>query len=66
MAKVKDTEFLNLNAMELRQKTLEFKKRLVELRFDKATGKLIDSSLPNKMKKELARVLTRQSQLSAK
>lgn len=62
----KDKEIFKLNAMELRQKTLELKKRLVEMRFDKATGKLIDSSLPNKMKKELARVLTRQSQLSVK
>ncbi|HXW60265.1 MAG TPA: 50S ribosomal protein L29 [Myxococcota bacterium] len=61
----KKNDILNLNMVELRQRTIELKKRLVEMRFDKATGRLLDSSLPAKVKKELARILTRQSQLSA-
>lgn len=60
-----DNDLLKMNVVELRQKSLELKKRLVELRFDRATGKLMDSSQPRKLKKELARVMTRQSQLSA-
>lgn len=59
------TEILNLNAVELKQKTAELKKRLAEARFDKATGKLIDTSAPKKMRRELARILTRESQLKA-
>ena len=57
-------EILKLNAVELRHKALELKKRLAESRFDKATGKLIDTSAPRKMRRELARILTRESQLS--
>ncbi len=60
------SEILKLNAVELRQKALELKKRLAEVRFDKATGKLIDTSSPRKMRRELARVLTRESQISAR
>lgn len=60
-----ENDLLKMNMVELRQKTLDLKKRLVEMRFDKATGKLVDSSLPKKLKKELARVMTRQSQMTA-
>jgi len=56
-------EILKLNAVEIRQKAAELKKRLAEARFDKATGKLIDSSSPKKMRRELARILTRETQL---
>lgn len=59
-----ENEILKMNMVELRQRTLDLKKRLVELRFDKATGRLMDSSLPAKIKRELARVLTRQTELS--
>ncbi len=60
------SEILKMNAVELRQKALEIKKRLAETRFDKATGKLIDSSSPKKLRRELARVLTREGQISAR
>lgn len=60
------SEILKMNAVELRQKTIELKKRLAELRFDKATGRLIDTSAPRKLRRELARVLTRESQISAR
>lgn len=60
------SEILKMNAVELRQKALEIKKRLAEVRFDKATGKLIDTSSPKKLRRELARVLTREGQISAR
>lgn|GEM_PF-4009249 len=58
-------EILKLNAVELRQKAVDLKKRLAESRFNKATGKLLDTSAPKKMRRELARILTRESQLKA-
>lgn len=58
-------EIEKLNAVELRQKAAELKKRMAETRFDKATGKLIDTSAPKKMRRELAKILTRESQLKA-
>lgn len=58
-------ELLKLNTVELRQKALDLKKRLAESRFNKATGKLFDTSAPKKMRRELARILTRESQLKA-
>lgn len=60
------SEILKMNAVELRQKAAELKKRLAETRFDKATGKLVDTTVPRKMRRELARVLTRESQLKAR
>lgn len=54
-----------MNLIELRGRAVELKKRLAELRFEKATGKLIDTSVPSKTKRELARVLTRESQVVA-
>ena len=56
-------EILSMNAVELRDKSIELKRRLAELKFDKATGKLIDTASPAKLRRELARVLTRSSQL---
>jgi len=54
-----------MNLIELRGRAVELKKRLAELRFEKATGKLIDTTVPSKTKKELARVLTRESHVVA-
>jgi ribosomal protein L29 len=59
-------EILQMNAVELRQKATELKKRLAETRFDKATGKLIDTTAPKKMRRDLARVLTRERQISSR
>lgn len=56
-------DILKLNTVELRQKALELKKRLAELRFEKATGKLIDTGMPGKTRRELARVLTRETEI---
>lgn len=58
------SDILKMNAVELRQKALELKKKLAETRFDKATGKLIDTAAPKKLRRELARVLTRETQVA--
>lgn len=60
----KDLE--KMNVIELRQEALELKKRLAHMRFEKATGKLIDTSAPSKIKRQLARVLTKETQLAAR
>lgn len=60
------SEIMKMNAVELREKALELKRRLAEVRFDKATGKLIDTTVPTKLRRELARVLTRESQVTAR
>lgn len=56
-------EIAKMNAVELKQQALELKKRLAVTRFDKATGRLIDTSSAKKLRRELARVLTRESQI---
>lgn len=58
-------EILQMNEVELREKAEGLRKRIAELRFDKATGRLLDASAPRKTKKELARILTRQRQVSS-
>ena len=52
-------DIIKLNAIELREKVLELKKRLSEMRFEKTAGKLFDTSAPRKLRRQLARVLTR-------
>jgi ribosomal protein L29 len=59
-------DILKMNAVELKQKTLELKKRMAEMRFEKATGRLIDTSAPRKLRRELARMLTRESQVATR
>ena len=51
-------ELLKLNKIELEKKALECKRKIVEMRFDIASGKLNDTSAPKKIRKELARILT--------
>lgn len=60
------SEIEKMNAVELKEKALELRKRIAQNRFEKATGKIIDTSAPKKMKRELARVLTRQTELSTR
>jgi ribosomal protein L29 len=59
-------DIVKMNVVELREKAVELKKKIAHMRFDKATGKLIDTSSPRKVKRELARILTRESQLESK
>ncbi len=56
-------DLLKLNLVELQAKAVDLKKKLAQLRFDKATGKLVDTSSPRKLRKEVARILTRVSQV---
>lgn len=58
------SEILKMNVVELRQNAANLKKKLAEARFDKATGKLIDTTVPKKLRRELARVLTRESEVA--
>lgn len=57
---------MKMNGIELRQKATDLKRKLAEMRFDKATGKLIDTTAPRKLRRELARILTRESQITSK
>lgn len=59
-------DILKMNVVELRQKAVDLKRKLAETRFDKATGKLIDTSAPKKMRRQLARILTRERQISSR
>ncbi|MCA9507485.1 MAG: 50S ribosomal protein L29 [Myxococcales bacterium] len=59
-------DIAKMGIVELRNTAVELKKKLAQMRFDKATGKLLDSSAPCKTKRELARVLTKESQLTKK
>lgn len=59
-------DILQFNASELKQKILELKKRISEMRFEKTAGKLIDTSAPAKSRKQLARFLTRLNQVTRK
>lgn len=58
-------EINGLNKAELQSKALECKKKIAELRFEKASGRLLDPSQNSKKRKELARILTRYNQLLA-
>lgn len=57
-------DIMKMNVVELRQKALELKRRQAEMRFEKATGKMIDTSAPRKLRRELARILTRETQIA--
>ena len=59
-------DILKLNVVELRGQALDLKKKLAQLRFDKATGKLVDTTVPGKVKKDIARILTRESQIKSR
>ncbi len=59
-------DIVKMSVVELREKAVELKKKIAHMRFDKATGKIIDTSSPRKVRRELARILTRESQLESK
>jgi large subunit ribosomal protein L29 len=56
----------NLSANELVVKTREIEKNLFDIRMKKVTGQLADSAMIWRVRKELARVKTLQTQLQAK
>jgi large subunit ribosomal protein L29 len=55
---VKASELRALDDAQLREKLAEYKVELFNLRFQKATGKLTNTSRPRQVKKEIARILT--------
>lgn len=57
------TEISKLNLIELQDRGLQLKSKIALMRFDKASGKLLDTKAMSKAKKELARLLTRISEV---
>lgn len=55
---MKASELRALDDAQLREKLAEYKVELFNLRFQKATGKLTNTSRPRQVKKEIARILT--------
>ncbi|MDR1947026.1 MAG: 50S ribosomal protein L29 [Desulfovibrio sp.] len=51
-------EFENLSAEELQTRLAEARKDLFLLRFQRATGQAENSSLPGKLRRRVARILT--------
>lgn len=51
-------ELRKLSLDQLRQQEQQLRKQLLETRFDKAVGRLLDLSSPKRLRKQLARVLT--------
>jgi len=63
---MKANELKNLSMEELLKKERELKEELFNLRFQLATGQLVDTSKINSCKKDIARVKTRLTELAAK
>ncbi len=51
-------ELKALSVSELNKVETDLRKELMNVRFDHAVGKLLDTAAPSKKRKELARVLT--------
>ena len=58
MPKTKVEEFRNLSQEELLEKAEQFKKSLMQLRFQAKTGKLERQSSIKEMRRDVARILT--------
>jgi len=56
-------EIAGLSQAQLMEQQVALQKELVLLRFDKASGKVLDTSMPRKKRKELAQVLTRMTEI---
>ncbi|MEM7402628.1 MAG: 50S ribosomal protein L29 [Myxococcota bacterium] len=51
-------ELTALSPDQLQQEQQQIRKQLLEARFDRAVGRLLDLSAPRRLRKQLARVLT--------
>jgi large subunit ribosomal protein L29 len=60
------SEFMNLNASELNAKEQELRRKKMDLRFDLALGKLVNTAQIGATKRDLARLLTAKNALRAK
>ena len=60
------SEFAKMNASELKAKEQELRRKKMDLRFDLALGKLVNTAQMSDTKRELARVLTAKNALKAK
>lgn len=59
-------EIAGLSQTELKERGDTLRKELVLDRFDKASGKLLNSAAPRLKRKELAQVLTRLNEIERK
>lgn len=66
MAKKPMKDLKNLSASELVNKTRDLEKNLFDTRMKKVTGQLADSAMIWRLRKELARVKTLQTQAKGK
>ena len=66
MAKKAMKDLKNLSANELVSKTRDLEKNLFDTRMKKVTGQLADSAMVWRLRKELARVKTLQTQAKGK
>lgn len=66
MAKKAMKDLKNLSATELVSKTRDLEKNLFDTRMKKVTGQLADSAMIWRLRKELARVKTLQTQAKGK
>ena len=66
MAKKAMKDLKNLSANELVSKTRDLEKNLFDTRMKKVTGQLADSAMIWRLRKELARVKTLQTQAKGK
>ncbi len=55
---MKASELRALDDAQLREKLVEYRKELFNLRFQKATGKLTNTARPRQVKKDIARIYT--------
>ena len=63
---MKYKEIAGMSQSELRDRRDSLRKELVLDRFDKASGKLLNTAAPRQKRKELAKVLTRLNEIERK
>ena len=59
-------DIAKMNAIELARAAVDLKKGMAQMRFDKATGRLMDTSAPKKQRRKLAQILTRAAEVARK
>lgn len=59
-------EIAGLGQAQLKEHHDGLRKELLMMRFDKASGKLLDTTAPRRKRKELAQVMTRMTEIEGK
>lgn len=58
-------DITGLTQAQLNEKKDALRKELLMMRFDKASGKVLDTTAPRKMRREIAQVMTRLTELES-